>query len=390
MEDGDETVPSPAEEQETSVKAINTGVAYRIPVNLKHGERGSSPPHRDNPLYFFPEPMSTSPILPATDENIRKAASIIKRGGIVAFPTETVYGLGADALNEKAVARIFEAKERPLFDPLIVHIASREQLKLLTDEISDVHRKLMDAFWPGPLTIVFKKSPAVPYITTGGLDTVAVRMPSHPVALKLIRYSGRPIAAPSANRFGYPSPTRAEHVYRQLGDRVDLILDAGRTPHGIESTVIYVEGDTIYLLRAGATPPEDIEEITGLRVVRKARKMSPGQLPYHYSPLTPVILIERLQEVEEILRKFGRIALITFSREELPEEWKGKVIYDWLSQEGDLREAASNLFDKMHRYDEMNLDAMVFQRAPDEGLGIAINERLEKASRRYLKENPDS
>ncbi len=327
--------------------------------------------------------MKESPILPATDENIRKAASIIRKGGIVAFPTETVYGLGADALNEKAVARIFEAKERPLFDPLIVHIGSREQLKLLTDKVSDTHRKLMDAFWPGPLTIVFKKSPAVPYITTGGLDTVAVRMPSHPVALKLIRYSERPIAAPSANRFGYPSPTRAEHVYRQLGDRVDLILDAGKTPHGIESTIVYVEGKTIYLLRAGATPPEEIEKVTGLKVIRKSKKMAPGQLPYHYSPTTPVLLIESIEEVEELLKKFDRIALITFRKEEIPEEWKEKVIHDWLSQEGDLREAASNLFDKMHQYDEMNLDAMVFQKAPDEGLGIAINERLEKASRRY-------
>ena len=327
--------------------------------------------------------MKESPILTATDENIRKAASIIRKGGIVAFPTETVYGLGADALNEKAVARIFEAKERPLFDPLIVHIGSREQLKLLTDEINDVHRRLMDAFWPGPLTIVFKKSPAVPYITTGGLDTVAVRMPSHPVALKLIRYSEKPIAAPSANRFGYPSPTRAEHVYRQLGDRVDMILDAGKTPHGIESTIVYVEGNAIYLLRAGATPPEEIEKVTGLKVIRKSKKMAPGQLPYHYSPTTPVLLIESIEEVEELLKKFDRIALITFRKEEIPEEWKEKVIHDWLSQEGDLREAASNLFDKMHQYDEMNLDAMVFQKAPDEGLGIAINERLEKASRRY-------
>ncbi len=330
--------------------------------------------------------MDTSPILPATEENIRKAASIIREGGIVAFPTETVYGLGADALNERAVARIFEAKERPLFDPLIVHIASREQLKILTDHISDIHRKLMDAFWPGPLTIVFRKSPAVPYITTGGLDTVAVRMPSHPVALRLIEASGRPIAAPSANRFGYPSPTRAEHVLKQLGNRVDLILDAGKTPHGIESTIIYVEGETIYLLRAGATPPEDIERVTGLKVVRKARRMSPGQLPYHYSPATPVILIESLREVEEILRKFERIALITFRREEIPEKWKDKVIYDYLSEEGDLREAASNLFDRMHRYDEMSLQAIVFQKVPDRGLGIAINERLLKASMRYASD----
>ncbi len=327
--------------------------------------------------------MDASPVLPATEENIRKAASIIRNGGIVAFPTETVYGLGADALNERAVARIFEAKERPLFDPLIVHIGSREQLRMVAEGISDVHRKLMDAFWPGPLTIVLRKSPAVPYITTGGLDTVAVRMPSHPVALRLIQYSGRPIAAPSANRFGYPSPTRAEHVFKQLGSRVDLILDAGKTPHGIESTIIYVEGKTIYLLRAGATPPEDIERVTGLKVVRKARRMSPGQLPYHYSPTTPVILIERLEEVDEILERFGRIALITFKREDIPERWKGKVIHDWLSEDGDLREAASSLFDKMHQYDEMNLEAIVFQKVPDRGLGIAINERLHKASRRY-------
>ncbi len=325
-------------------------------------------------------------LLPATEENIRSAARIIKIGGIVAFPTETVYGLGADALNERAVARIFEAKKRPLFDPLIVHISRHEQLNILVKEksITPTHRKLMETFWPGPLTIVFEKKDTVPYITTGGLDTVAVRMPSHPVAIKLIEYSETPIAAPSANRFGYPSPTRAEHVYKQLKDEVDIILDDGKTIHGIESTIVYIEKGNIYLLRAGAVPPEEIEKATGIKPIKKAKKMSPGQLPYHYSPATRVILIENLNEIPNILERFDKVAVITFKREELPESILKRIIYDYLSERGDLREAAANLFEKMHHYDEMGLDAIVFQRAPDRGLGIAINERLEKASKRYF------
>ena len=222
-----------------------------------------------------------------TGENIEKAASIIRGGGIVSFPTETVYGLGADAMNPIAAAKIFEAKERPFFDPLIVHISDSSMLSLLTDEADSLTEKLMERFWPGPLTLVFDKKDTVPDIITSGLPTVAVRMPSHPTALDLIRAAGTPIAAPSANRFGCLSPTSAEHVEGQIGKSLEMILDGGNCHIGIESTIVRIMDGEIFLLRPGGIAVEDIENHLKVKVkstVHGEIPQAPGQLPYHYSP----------------------------------------------------------------------------------------------------------
>lgn len=201
-------------------------------------------------------------VVPTTPREIEQAARVIREGGLVAFPTETVYGLGANALDASAVARIFEAKRRPSFDPLIVHVADRAMLLRVAREVPPQVEPLMEKFWPGPLTLVLPKAEAVPGIVTSGLPTVAVRMPAHPVALELIRQAGLPIAAPSANPFGYLSPTRAEHVERMLGEAVDLILDGGPTLYGVESTILLLAEKPV-VLRHGAIPVEELESILG-------------------------------------------------------------------------------------------------------------------------------
>jgi L-threonylcarbamoyladenylate synthase len=226
---------------------------------------------------------------------IAEAAAIIRAGGLVAFPTETVYGLGADGLNPAAVARIFEAKERPSTDPLILHIAEPETLLQLVREAPPVALELARRFWPGPLTLVLPKQPGVPDIVTAGLATVAVRMPAHPVALALIRAARTPIAAPSANRFGRTSPTTARHVQDDLGDRIDLILDAGPTPIGVESTVLDLTRPVPTILRPGGLPREALEGLLGPVAVQthlaEGPMPSPGLLPKHYAPRAPMILV---------------------------------------------------------------------------------------------------
>ncbi|MDP2969264.1 MAG: L-threonylcarbamoyladenylate synthase, partial [Deltaproteobacteria bacterium] len=227
------------------------------------------------------------------NEAIHQAAKIIRRGGIVAFPTETVYGLGADAFNPLAVARIFEIKERPYFDPLIVHVAHHGDLDRLVIEIPSQAKTLMERFWPGPLTVVLSKREDVPDIVTAGLPTVAVRMPKHPMALRLMELTDCPIAAPSANPFGYLSPTTAEHVRDQLGDQVDLILDGGPCEVGVESTILSFLEKRPRLLRPGGVSLEEIESIIGkveIDPVEEDRPSAPGMLARHYAPRTPIVL----------------------------------------------------------------------------------------------------
>ncbi|KUK14362.1 MAG: threonylcarbamoyl-AMP synthase [Synergistetes bacterium] len=314
-------------------------------------------------------------IVEATEEGLKIAALIIKRGGLVAFPTETVYGLGADALNPEAVAKIFEAKERPFFDPLIVHIADVKELDLLWLYIDDRAKALIERFWPGPLTIVLPKKDIVPDIVTAGLNTVAVRMPSHPVALRLIRESETPIAAPSANRFGYLSPTMPEHVLKQLGGRIDLIIDGGRTPVGVESTIIDLSEETPLLLRPGGLPVEEIERVIGkVKMLTESEKpRSPGQLPRHYSPRTPLRIIED----ENFEVPFGiKAGLLAFKEAKYREKFFAVEV---LSPSGDLKEAACNLFPCLHRLDDAGLDIIYAEAIPEEGLGRAIMDRLRKA-----------
>jgi L-threonylcarbamoyladenylate synthase len=302
---------------------------------------------------------------------------ILKDGGVVAFPTETVYGLGANALDPIAVARIFEIKGRPRFDPLIVHVAALHQVQNLVTELPEPAQALMGSFWPGPLTLVLPKSDRVPEIVTAGLPTVAVRMPDHPVALTLIRRAGVPIAAPSANRFGRVSPTTAEHVHQQLGSAVDLILDGGRCPIGVESTIISVLEDTVTLLRPGGTPLEEVERLVGpvqRRTQASAAPLAPGQLAHHYAPQTPLVL-----KGQELPERALRRGLLSFT---VPASAEDFVAVEVLSKTGDLREAAANLFAALHRLDAMHLDVIVAELVPEVDLGLAINDRLRRAARK--------
>lgn len=309
---------------------------------------------------------------------IAQAAKLIRQGGVVAFPTETVYGLGADALNPRAVQRVFEIKGRPWFDPLIVHIASDGQLIQLTTSMTPLASALAMHFWPGPLTLVLPKVPHVPDQVTAGLPTVAVRMPDHPMALDLIRAAGRPIAAPSANPFGMVSPSSAEHVREQLGDRVDLILDGGPCRVGIESTIIAFDHDRPVLLRPGGISLEQINEVIGpvyLPQKESERPQAPGNLRSHYAPRTRLILRGAL---EPGLAKGKRLGLITM-RHAPGQDHEFAVIED-LSPGGDLAEAASRLYHALRHMDKLGLDLIVADLAPEQGIGRGINDRLRRAS----------
>ena len=313
-------------------------------------------------------------LVTATSQAIKEAGAVIRDGGLVAFPTETVYGLGADALNPLAVVRIFEVKNRPSFDPLIVHISELSYLEKLSSSIDRKARKLIERFWPGPLTIVVAKRDTLPDIVTAGLSTVAIRMPDHPVALNLIREAKTPISAPSANPFGYLSPTTAEQVKEQLGDKIDVILDNGKTPLGIESTVIDLTGQLPIILRPGGVPVEEIEEIIGDIKISKGyskRPHSPGQFPRHYSPRTPIKVLNSRK-----LKTPKKAGLLAFKS---PQKKLSYKIVEVLSSSGDLREAAANLFSSLHKLDKAGLDIIFAEPLPETGLGRAIMDRLHKA-----------
>jgi len=295
----------------------------------------------------------------------------------VAFPTETVYGLGANAFDERAVGRIYEVKRRPSFDPLIVHVATHEQLERVALTIPPELKKLTDAFWPGPLTVVVPKNPQLPAITTAGLETVAVRMPDHPVALFLIQEANLPIAAPSANPFGYVSPTTARQVAETLGDAVDLILDAGSTPIGVESTIVTLRNDKILLLRPGGLSVEEIERVLGRKVeeLKSEDPLAPGMLKRHYSPKSRVVILESWEKYYRLRALYRRVLLV------LPKRMcgvEGDVIF--LSERGDLREMASNLFRILYAADRKRYEVIAFFPVPERGLGKAIMNRLRKAA----------
>ncbi len=320
-------------------------------------------------------------LLEATDKNIAYAAEIIKNGGLVSFPTETVYGLGADGLNPIASARIFEAKNRPAFNPLILHIADKETLGKIADWENSNVEKLIAKFWPGPLTLVLPKKKIVPEIVTAGNPTVAVRMPNHDVALKLIKLAGTPIAAPSANRFGQLSPTEAPHVVKQLKNRVDVILNGGKCEVGVESTILEITGDDIFLLRHGGLPLEEIEAVVG-KVKTKphntAKPNSPGQLLFHYSPTIPLKFLSAATLTEYSGKRIGAIF---FKKKSFDGTFALEKI---LSTGGDLREAAANLFAFLHEFEKENIDVILIEPVEETGLGRAIMDRLRKASNKYL------
>ncbi len=309
--------------------------------------------------------------------NIEDAVKLLKSGQVVAFPTETVYGLGAVAFDALAVARIFEIKGRPHFDPLIVHVANAKLAFDLCQSRPSAASRLADAFWPGPLTLVLPKHPSIPDIVTAGLPSVAVRVPSHPVAQLLLAAVGVPLAAPSANRFGRVSPTTAAHVYSDLGTDVPLILDGGSCNTGIESTIVSLLRERPQLLRPGSVSLEDIQAIVGevdSNTNSTERPQSPGQMRSHYAPRT------RLEPLRGAAPpgNLERVGLLSMG----PTSTSGYTAIEVLSEAGDLREAACNLFAALRRLDERHLDRIVCEFAPPHGLGNAINDRLWRGCQR--------
>lgn len=329
-------------------------------------------------------------------EKIRVAASFIKKGGLVAFPTETVYGLGADALNPKAVLALFEAKKRPLDNPPIVHVGKTEDVYQLVKHVPKKAEMLMERFWPGPLTLIFKRSEIVPSVTVAGLDTIAIRMPRHNVALALLRESGCPIAAPSANLAGKPSPTSAEHVLEDLNGRIDAVLDAGPTSIGVESTVLDLTSDPPQILRPGGAPYEDLKKVLGrveIHPVAVADKevpiekvRSPGVKHKHYAPKAEVIVVEG--EVQAIVKKTVELAeeharrglkVGILATDETAANYEGYVVKS-LGSRGDLATIAKNLFRLLREFDVENVDVIIAEGVPPKGLGLAVMNRLRRAA----------
>ena len=313
----------------------------------------------------------------ATPDAIAAAADLIRGGAIVAFPTETVYGLAADATNAAAVARIFAVKARPAFDPLIVHIDSAAMLARVAARVPPAAATLSRRFWPGPLTIVLPKTDDIPDIVTAGLASVAVRLPEHSVARSLIAAVGGPLAAPSANPFGYVSPTTAEHVEAQLGAQVPLVLDGGPCRVGVESSIVsFIDRDPT-LLRAGGIALEDIERVIGaVRVATdRAVPLSPGQLPRHYAPRTPLAIVKSPSEVPPIARSGAALLL-----PQPDTDIAGFAHVEVLSSTGAMTTVAANLFAAMRRLDQGGFGRIFAVAVPETGLGRAVMDRLRRAS----------
>jgi L-threonylcarbamoyladenylate synthase len=312
----------------------------------------------------------TTPISPVSREAIVRAAVLLRAGRLVAFPTETVYGLGGDATNELAVADIFAAKGRPRFNPLIVHVPSLIEAEAYA--VFDAPaRRAAARFWPGPLTLVLPRrhGSGLSLLASAGLDTVAIRAPGHPAAQALLREAGRPIAAPSANRSGRVSPTEAAHVADELGDDVALILDDGPTPLGLESTVLDLSGEAPALLRPGAVTLEQLTELLGpIAAPGSGAAKSPGMLASHYAPSLPIRLDAMDARPGEALLAFG------------PDAPPGFAEMLWLSRSGDLAEAAANLFALLRRLDQPSFSGIAVMPIPEHGLGRAINDRLRRAA----------
>jgi len=313
---------------------------------------------------------------------VEVACELLERGEVVALPAETVYGLAGDALNPAAAARIFEAKERPFFDPLICHLPHKSWLDEFT-EVPEASRALVDAlvsaFWPGPLTLVLPKRACVPDLISSGLPTVAVRWSAHPLFQAVLERFARPLAAPSANRFGRISPTTAEHAFAELYERIGLVLDGGPTRHGVESTIVVPTPEGLKILRSGPVTREQLEAfapvIQSLQV--EGLPQAPGQLKSHYAPRTPLSLLDAGVPVdgEVHARARARAGLLAWR-----EVGPGFGAMEVLSERGDLVEAASRLFAALRRLDEAGLERIYAERVPDHGLGVAINDRLTRAA----------
>jgi L-threonylcarbamoyladenylate synthase len=329
------------------------------------------------------------------EEELEEAARILREGGLVAFPTETVYGLGANALDEEAAKKIYAAKGRPSDNPLIAHISSPEELKPLAAEIPDMAKKLMDRYWPGPMTLVFKKTDLVPYGTTGGLDTVAVRMPSDPVAKNLIRLAGVPIAAPSANSSGRPSPTTADHVWQDMEGKIDMIVDGGPVGIGLESTIIDVTGPVAMILRPGAITIEMVRETLGEAEMDPAilgpmkegeHPKAPGMKYRHYAPKAPLTLVEG--EMDQVVKTINRLAKEAFKEgkkvgiictDETRTCYPAGMIQS-IGIRAKEETVAHNLYAVLREFDDLGADVIYSESFPGDQIGQAIMNRLTKAA----------
>ena len=310
--------------------------------------------------------------------NIDLAAKALNEGQIIGFPTETVYGLAGNAFDENALKKIFILKRRPFYNPLIVHISSISHLNKIAIDIPDVAFNLAEKFWPGPLTLILKKQKRIPDLVTAAKDTVAVRVPNHPVALTLLEKLEYPLAAPSANPFGSISPTSAKHVLNYFNEKLEVILDGGECDRGLESTIIGFENEQPVLYRHGSISVEEIEQLTGkLTTLLNSNHTpnAPGMLSSHYAPNTDTYLTNN---VSELLKAFSdkKVGLLLFNNEIAN---KKNTVQEVLSKSGDLNEAAKNLYAALHRLDEQKLDAIIAEKFPNKGLGKTINDRLQRA-----------
>lgn len=313
-------------------------------------------------------------------KDIFKAKSILEQGNLIGIPTETVYGLAGNALDPDAVTKIFSVKNRPSFDPLILHTFDLDNVHNFTLGIPEKLMRLAEEFWPGPLTLLLPKKDIVPDLVTSGLDQVAVRIPNHPLTLELLSIVDFPLAAPSANPFGYISPTKASHVNDQLGNKISYILDGGSCNVGLESTIVGLEGDQVMIYRLGGLDVRAIEKLVGeVRVMAhsSSNPKSPGMLKSHYSPQKPFIIGDLDELIKDYSNKGIPFAVLSFSREfpDLPASFQIQ-----LSPERDISEAAKRLFASMRTLDSLDVSVILAELLPDEGLGRAINDRLKRAS----------
>ena len=312
-------------------------------------------------------------------KDITKAVSILNNEDVVAIPTETVYGLAGNIYSKKAIKTIFKTKNRPFFNPLIVHIPSVNALPKIVSYIPEKAKLLAKAFWPGPLTLVLKKKSTIPDLITAGKDTVAVRVPNHPITLKLLQHLDFPLAAPSANPFGSISPTCAQHVEGYFKNTIKLILDGGSCQKGIESTIIGFENDTPVVYRLGSTTIEAIETVVGTITIKNKKDTAPnapGMLARHYAPTTLTVLTNA---VSETIKNYPnkRIGILVFSKPVNNPVIQHQIV---LSKNKNISEAATNLYAALHQLDKQNLDIIIAERLPDSELGKAINDRLQRAT----------
>jgi len=312
--------------------------------------------------------------------DIEQAAAFLRQGKLVAIPTETVYGLAGNALDVKAVSSIFQTKNRPSFDPLILHVASLEQVSPFVSEFPEKLKRLAEAFWPGPLTLLLPRKSIVPDLVTSGLDRVAVRVPNHPLTLALLAQLDFPLAAPSANPFGYISPTQAGHVDAQLGTQIPYILDGGACAVGLESTIVGMEGEQVIIYRLGGLELSKIESVVGTVTVQAhstSNPSAPGQLASHYAPQKPFILGNLGELVPQLIQQGKKVGVLSFSTHFPSLSADCQVV---LSASQDLTEAAQRLFMAMRLLDESQAELIVAEFVPEIGLGRAINDRLKRAA----------